>query len=191
MRTDTGWGCRGWTFIEMILVTAIFLIVMTGVLVFLNVQSDFWELSTTQTDTRSDVERVMADMTKELRLARRVTPGVAPNITIPAGNASITFFVPTDVNPPAGVLDALGNVEWNTNNPIQFTYDAASQQLRRIEGGVTRVVANDVTSTTFRDQVTDNTLLANEVKMALTIQRTTPHRRVVPASATTVVKLRK
>ena len=190
MRTDTGWGYRGWTFIEMVVVTVVLIVVITGVLVFLNIQSDFWELSTTQTDTRSDVERAMADMTKELRLARRVTPGVAPNITVAPGNAAITFYVPTDMDGLTGVLDSIGNVEWNTANPIQFTYDAASQQLRRIEGGVTRVLANDVTSATFRDQATDNTLLANEVKMALTIQRTTPHRRTVPASATTVVRLR-
>ena len=186
-------GPQGWTLVEAVLVALIFLVVMTGVMVFLNTQSDFWEYSTTQTDGRADVERAVTEMAKELRLARRVTAGTAPNITIPAspGNTTMTFYVPTDMDGSTGVLDSIGNVEWNTNNPIQFTYDAASQQLRRIEGGVvTRVLGTDIAAATFSDQAIDNTLLSNEVKIAATLQRITPHRRTVTTSATTIVKLR-
>lgn len=185
-------GRQGWTLVEAVLVTVLFLVVMAGIMLFLNTQSDFWEYSTTQVDGRSDVERAVAEMAKELRLARRVTPGVAPNITIPSapGNTTITFFVPTDMDGSNGVLDSTGNVEWNTNHPIQFTYDAASQQLQRIEGGATRVLGTDITSATFSDQAIDSTVLSNEVKIAATLQRITPHRRTVTVSATTIVKLR-
>ena len=171
---------------------SVFLVVVGGVVNFLNQQSDFWEYSTTQTDMRADIERGLQNTATELRLARRVTAGVAPNITIPAspGNTSITFYVPTDMDGLTGVLNSTGDVEWNAANPIQFTYDAASKQLRRIEGGATRVLTTDITAATFTDTTMDNTLLSNEVRISLTMQRTTPHRRTVTASGATVVKLR-
>ena len=102
----------------------------------------------------------------------------------------MTLFLPTDVDGTNGVLDTLGNVEWNTLNPIQYVYTAATRQLTRIEGATTRVLANDVTSATFDDQQTDATLLATEVRIRLTVQRVTPFRRTVSASANTVVRLR-
>ncbi len=183
---------QGWTILEMMLAGSVFMIVSGGVVTFLNQQSDFWEYSTTQTDVRADVERALQNMSMELRLARRVTPGAAPNITIPASpnNTAVTFYVPTDVDGLTGVLNSLGDVEWNEANPIQFTYDAASRQLRRIEGGATRILGTDITAATFRDITMDNTLLSNEVRINVTMQRTTPHQRIVTASGATVVKLR-
>ena len=186
----------GWTLIEAVLAAAMLLVVLGGILAFLSLQTDFWELATTQTDSRSEVERTMGVMVNELRLARRVTAGIPPNITIPAapGNTMITFFVPTDTDaPPAnGVLDANGDVQWNTDaaHAIQFTHDAPSQQLRRIQGGVTRVLATQVTSATFSDQAIDGTLASNEVRIAVTTQYTTARQRPVAMSATTVVRLR-
>ena len=183
---------EGWTLIEAVLATTMLLVVFGGALALLNLQSDFWELATTQTDSRSEVERIMASVVKELRLARRVTAGIAPNISIPAapGNTTMTFYVPTDVDGDHTVLDAIGAVEWNTADPIQLTYDAASQQLRRLQGGVTRVLATHVTAATFSDQAIDGTLASNEVRVALTTQQMTAHQRPVAMSASTVVRLR-
>ena len=102
----------------------------------------------------------------------------------------MVLFLPADVDGTNGVLDALGNLEWDTLNPIQYIYNAGTGQLTRVEGATTRVLAHDVTSAAFDDQQTDATLLATELRIRLTVQRVTPFRRTVSASANTVVRLR-
>ena len=176
--------CSGWTLLELAMSGSILLVVIGGVVGFLNQQTDFWEHSTTQTDVRSDLERAMDAMARELRNAQRVTPGTMPSITIPnsPGNTTMTLYIPTAVD------SVTGAITWSS--AIQYAYDPASQQLRRIQDGATRVLAMNVTAATFSDAAIDNTLFSNEARIAVTVQRTTPHRRTVTASASTVVRLR-
>jgi len=185
-------NARGFTFVEVFISGIILAIMAVAVLELLTRQSDFFEVSTTAGELRTDAERAVGDIARELRLATRDTPGVAPSITVPAapGNTAVTFFVPQDVDGQNGVLDAIGDVEWDATNPIQFQYDAAARQLRRVEGAAVRVVANDVEAVTFEDRAIDNSLYNDEVKVNLTLSRTTPHRRTVAETASTVVRLR-
>ena len=57
-------------------------------------------------------------------------------------------------------------------------------------GAAQQIVATDVISALFDDQTTDATLYANEVRIRLTTQRTTPHNRTVSAAATMRVQLK-
>lgn len=174
----------GWTLLELIMAGSVLLIVVAAAFNFLNVQTDLWEYSTTQTDTRSDLERALDAMARELRNARRVTPGSSPSITIPnaPGNTTMTLYIPDAVD------TATGAVTWS--DAIQYVYDSPSQQLRRVQDGDTRILASNVTAATFTDKAIDNTLYANEVKVAVTLQRTTPHQRTVTASGSSIVRLR-
>ena len=185
-------GQEGLLFVEMMITGALFALIAVTIMQFLTNQSDAVQTSMYQSDLRSDVQQAIRTMTGELQMARRTAAETPPSVNVPAapGNTTMTLFLPTDVDGTNGILDALGNVEWNTLNPIQYVYDAAAQQLTRVEGAATRVLANDVTSATFDDQQTDATLLATEVRIQLTVQRVTPFGRTVSASANTVVRLR-
>lgn len=175
---------RGWTLLELVMSASILLVVIAAVLNFLSLQTDFWEYSTTQTDVRSDLEHAMDAMARELRSAQRVTPGSSPSITIPNApdNTTMTLYVPTAVDSSTGIIT------WSS--AIQYTYDPASQQLRRVQDGITRILASNVTSAAFTDKAIDSTLYSNEVKVAVTLQRTTPHQRAVTVNASTIVRLR-
>lgn len=185
-------GQDGLFFVELMVTGLLFALVAVTLMQFLTNQSDAVQLSMYQNDLRSEVQQALRTMVGELQMARRTAVETPPSVSIPAapGNTTMTVFLPTDVDGTNGVLDALGNVEWNTANPIQYVYTAATRQLTRVEGATTRVFANDVTSATFDDQQTDATLLATEVRMKLTLQRVTPYQRTVSASANAVVRLR-
>jgi hypothetical protein len=112
----------------------------------------------------------------------------------------MTFYLPADLDAGDGnttIVDAIGNIEWNNANPVNFTYDAAARQLQRIQGGNTVILANDVDSVLFEDLTTQTaqgivptTLYNNEIKITLTLRRTTPQGRPVAATAIEIVKLR-
>jgi len=192
MHTTQRLARAGFTLVEAMFTTLILAVVAVMVLQFLSSQSDFWEVSMHQSDLRSAAERAIHEMSRELRLATRTPAETPPSVSVPGapGNTSMTLFVPTDVDGLNGVLDAIGAVEWNQANPIQYQYDAPSRQLRRVQGAATTIIANDVASVAFDDQPIDATLLANEIRIRLTLQRTTSRQRAVTANATSVVRLR-
>ena len=84
----------------------------------------------------------------------------------------------------------MGNTEWDLANPVQYTYVPAQRQLVRIRAGEQVLLATDVTGVAFADATLDPTLYRNEVKVTLTLQKTTPQRRTVSATAAELVKLR-
>ena len=75
-------------------------------------------------------------------------------------------------------------------NAIQYVYVPAQLQLQRVQGANQVVLANDVQAVTFEDVTIDPTLSINEVKITMTMQRTTPQGRTVSATVVEIVKLR-
>ena len=192
MKARTRIGQRGIALFEAMLVTSIGVLISVVLLECLNQGSDFWELSTTQADLGTREEIVMDEMVRELRSATRTAQTSPPKISIPPSpnNTQLTFYLATDLDGNGLILDATGNLEWDTNNPVQYQYAPSTRQLRRLVGATQRVLASDVASVTFADQAIDSSLANNEVKIVLTLQRTTPHQRVVTTTATPLVKLR-
>jgi hypothetical protein len=154
--------------------------------------SDLWWTTNTQADVRIRSQQAVNRMVSELRSATRTAAGAPPNAVIPASplNTSITFSLPADLDLNGLIIDANGNTEWNNAAPVQYVFVPAQQQLVRIQGGQQTVLASDVLAATFDDRTTVPTLSNNEVRMSLTVQRTTPQRRTVSATAVEIVKLR-
>ena len=192
MNNNTHDRQRGLVLVEIMMVAGIMIIVSTLIFQFFAQGVDAWELSSYQGDLHTHAALAMEEMVKELRVATRTAVATPPKISIPAapGNTQIWFYLPRDLDANGLIIDAAGNVEWDNNNVIQYQFVPASRQLQRVAGANLRVLANDVTAVTFNDQTSDATLLANEVKISLTLQKTTPHRRVITVSSTSVVKLR-
>ena len=59
----------------------------------------------------------------ELRNATRTAPASPPNISIPGApnNISIQFYLPNQDEDGINI-DAFGNTQWNTGNPITYVY---------------------------------------------------------------------
>ncbi|OGX38920.1 MAG: hypothetical protein A3C53_02305 [Omnitrophica WOR_2 bacterium RIFCSPHIGHO2_02_FULL_68_15] len=154
--------------------------------------SDLWWTTTTQGEVRTRSQQTVNRIVSELRSATRATQTAPPNATIPAppANTSVTFFLPADLDLNGLIIDAAGNTEWDVAFPVQYVFVPAQQQLLRIQGGQQTVMANDVTAAAFDDRGTLATLSNNEIRVSLTVQRTTPQRRTVSATSVEIVKLR-
>jgi len=182
----------GFTLVETIVAGGLLVSMSLIAMLWLTGTSTLWWTSTTQAQVRSDMQQSMSRMTAELRSATRSAAGSPPNAVIPAapGNTTITFYLPTDADANGTIIDALGNIEWDVANPIQYNYVAASQQVQRVQAGQTIILANSVTSATFDALNTNATLLPNEVRITMTMQKPTPQGRTVSSTSIVTVKLR-
>ncbi len=186
---------NGFTFIELIVAGTLFTVISLIALLWVTSTMTLWSTTSTQDMLREAAEQTMNRMVSELRNATRtatVSPP-NPNATIPAapGNTTITFYLPVK-NPDGSITDNIGNTQWGLPTPtaLQFTYVPAAKQVRRVSGASTIVYGNDVQSLTFDDVTTNASLYNNEVRIALTLQKTTTEQRTVSARATSIVKLR-
>ena len=183
---------QGLTLVEMLVTTLVYPAIALMALQMLATKWDAMTFAMFQGDVRTHAHLAVTEMAKELRMGARLPGEVAPSINVPTapGNTSVTFFVPTDVDGTNGVLDVLGQMEWDTTNPITYQYDAALRQVLRTEGGATRVIANDVTAVAFQDQAIDAGLQADEVRIVMTVQRVTPGGRAARADIAAIVTAR-
>ena len=154
--------------------------------------SDLWWTTGTQSEVRIRSQQAVNRIVSELRSATRTAPASPPNAVIPAapGNTTMTFYLPKDIDLNGLIIDANGNTEWDVGAPVQYTYAPAQRQLLRTQNGQQTVMASDVSAAAFDDRTTLAALGANEVRVSLTVQRTTPQGRTVLASSSEIVKLR-
>ncbi len=183
---------RGFTLVETMVAGGILMSMGLITVLWLTGTSSLWWTSTTQAQVRSDVQQSVSRMAAELRSATRAAAGSPPNAVVPAtpGNTTITFYLPADADGDGTIVDAIGNIEWDLANAIQYNYVAASRQIQRVRAGQTTILANNVTSVTFDAANTDATLAPNEMRITLAMQKTTPQGRTVSASSIATVKLR-
>ena len=182
----------GFTLVELMVTFAIVMAGGAALLLFLQQQTSFIETTSTGGDVRTRAQLALETVANELRLATRKAGGSPPNVTIPAapGNTSLTLYLPADVNGDGRIVDAQGNVEWNTATPVQYQYDAGNNQLLRTAGASTRVVVSNVSGVIFEDQTHNGALNSNEIKVRLTLQQATAHQRTLSSATSMIVKLR-
>ncbi|MBI3320947.1 MAG: hypothetical protein HYZ91_01615 [Candidatus Omnitrophica bacterium] len=185
-RTFTPPFRAGFTLVETLIVGSLLMSISVVLAVWLTGVSDLWWTSSTFSHSQTSVQLAVSRVVAELRSATSSGVSSPPNILIAAGNASMTFYLPA-----AGVVDANGNLVWDVANPIQYVYVPAQQQLQRLQGGQTVVLATQVTAIRFDDITTDVSLSANELRVQLTQQMTTPGGRTLPAvTVNEIVRLR-
>jgi len=183
---------QGFTLVETMVAGTLLVSLSLIATLWLTGVSDLWWTTTTQSDVRTATQQALSRMLSELRSATRTAAGSPPNAVIPAapGNTTLTFYLPADVDGNGLIIDALGNTEWNVATPVQYAYVPAQRRLVRIQAGQQVVLATDVTAVAFEDASLNPALYQNEVKITLTLQRVTPQRRTVSATAAEIVKLR-
>jgi type II secretory pathway pseudopilin PulG len=183
----------GFNLVEMIAATAIFIILAVITLSFFVQGSNMWRLTSDQSDLRSFSRSAIAYMTQELRSATRRPEALdyandPPYLYIPPkpNNNSITFYLPLS---DGAIVDTAGNTIWDTDHPVQYYYNAGTKQLLRQQDENQRIIANDVSSVAFEDSSTTAALNISQVKITLTIAKTSTAKITTNVTLTGIVKL--
>ncbi|MFH1202136.1 MAG: hypothetical protein V1674_04520 [Candidatus Omnitrophota bacterium] len=183
---------KAFTLTELIVGTAI-LVIITGLLFTLLLgMLDISELGSTESRVQQEARQAMEIMTSELKSSDRT------KIVLPAGpsySPTISFYLPTDLDGDGTIIAAAtGNIEWN---PTVYTYSIVSgpmgiSQLRRTGGGQPdKVLANYVVSVLFADHNIDANLALDEARIILKVRKNVPKKqRPFEVELNGVVKLR-
>lgn len=183
----------GLTMIEVLLTAIIFIIVLEVMYGIYFSGLDIWETARFKAEIQSEARSALNYMISELRNATRTsTQNPSPNLSIPStpNNKSIMFYLPKDKDGDGLVTDSDGDIEWATNNQIDYQYIPGQKELRRLEKGEQKIIAEDVSGVQFIDIDIDPTLAINELKVILTLERNTPKQRNISTTLSFIVALR-
>ncbi len=179
---------KGVTLIEVMIVVAISTVLGAAISYILLIGGSSWHSGDAEVQVDQEARRGMYTMVRELRNTRPL----AAIINVPAdGNFynTVTFRTPQAVLVVSGgktfytpVVNATNSIVWG--NPV--TYSVVNNQLRRTSGASVTVLANNVTSVTFRRQATALDIL----EIAIQTSKTTPQQRVITATLNCAVKMR-
>ena len=127
----------GFSLVELMLVMALMSIFSMFIVNLVMLSRHAYEIQLSSTRVRDEAKRGIEAMLKELRQTSLSNPN---GVTIAGGNAQINFAVPNQVT-QAGIQS------WR---PVEFSYDAANQQIVRTEGGANpSVLAKQIQSLQF------------------------------------------
>lgn len=183
----------GFTLIEALVVTAILFFALEIFYAIYLSGLEIRETTLCQNELQSQARIGLKFMVSELRNATRTSmQNPSPNLSIPStpNNTDIQFYLPEDKDNDGLITDENGDIEWATNNPIQYQYIAGLEVLRRLEKGVQKILAHDVNEVQFIDIDIDPILSINELKIILTLNKTTSRGRDISVTLSAIVALR-
>ncbi|MBI2932957.1 MAG: prepilin-type N-terminal cleavage/methylation domain-containing protein [Planctomycetes bacterium] len=114
---------RGFTFLEMAIALAIFVITLTAVYMVFSAGQSTYTTGITRQELDNQVRLVLDEMTNEIRQANPATLQVA---ALASGDQSLTFFLP--VEGAAGFDPAAGRPNWQAA-PIQYVTEPSEGEL--------------------------------------------------------------
>jgi len=130
---------NGFTMVEVLVVAFLFGIILAATMVVLSTGRLSWNAGSSETDIQQECRKGMNAMVKELRQAGALT---IPNVPPDNNNyTTITFQVPTAVSVTGATWSAAINYSLGGLN---------NQQLIRTQSGASTVLANNITTLTFR-----------------------------------------
>lgn len=185
----------GFTLVEILIASAISTVAITMIYAIYMSGNDLWEIKRYRTDLEAANRQALTAMATELKGATRNSTQIpSPNLFIPAvpNNNQITFYLPGDKDGDGLITNATsGNIEWITTNFIRYLYVPLQKQLQRVEqNGQQKNLSNDVSNIQFIDNSMDSSLYLNEVKVILTLNKTTPRRRMLATTSSARIRLR-
>ncbi len=131
-------GNHGFSIAELLVTVVIFSIVSAGVYTTFLVGSRSWQTGRVTTELRQELRKAMDWMREDLRQSGG-SSSISGSVVEGAGSpaASVTFQIASSVSG--------GNIVWSSD--IQYVIGGTnSDQLHRITGGVTRIIARDMQS---------------------------------------------
>lgn len=137
----------GFTFIEMMIVLAVFIIVGESLAFILSSGEGAWFMSDARIVASQECRRAMSSVIREIRQS---SPSVITNC--PADGiwrlAQINFSIPADIDNDGDVVDISDAIEWS---PVTFV-TTGQAQLERQDGNANTVLCNNVMRVYFRRQ---------------------------------------
>jgi prepilin-type N-terminal cleavage/methylation domain-containing protein len=184
---------KGFTLVEVLMASFIGAMVIGVLFAVFSAGNDLYEVKRTQADLQGQARNALDEMSSELKQATRAsnqTP--SPNLFFPTSpdNRNIDFCLPMDLDANGYLTNTNGTIEWDTTNHIQYLYNATGRQIIRMKNGVDKTLANNVLDVRYIDITYDSSLAINELKIVLSLSKTTPHGRTMSTAATATVKLR-
>ncbi len=184
-------GNNAFTLIEMMVVMAIFTIIAGAMVRILLAGGASWRVGEAQIQVVQEARKGMSGMLRELSQTRpsQITGVPADDsfynsiaFRIPSGTTGLIVGAAQNTD---GAIDAGGNVIWSAQ--IQYSRGGANnKQLLRTTGGISTVIANNVTSLTFRRLASTPDI----VEITIGTQRTTTESRLIQYSLSNKTKLR-
>ncbi|MBN1587558.1 MAG: hypothetical protein JW937_09070 [Candidatus Omnitrophica bacterium] len=187
-------SCAGLSVMEVMVSTAI----LSGILIALAMiqvsGKDMYEIGQARADMQAQARNAIQRIGDDLRNATVTSAGIpSPNLQIaaaPPNNTGLTFSIPSDLDGNGLITDANGQLEWDTGNPITYQFLADTSQLVRRQGANTTVLANNVQSVEFFNFMMDSGLEREELRIDLTLVKTTGTQRVITYDYSTVIQVR-
>lgn len=161
----------GFTMVELMCVTGLMSIFSLFIVMMAMVSRTAWEMQISSVVVRSEAKKAMESVTKELHQTSLSNPN---GVVVLPDNTGINFAVPDVVS-----LDDI--VSWR---PVEFSYDAANQQLIRTEGGA------NATTLARRVQAVQFTLANNVVTATIQTGGTTPRGTAISSLQTVQATMR-
>lgn len=186
----------GFTLIEVLIASALTAMVIVIIYSIYAAGGDIWEIKRYQTDLKAQGRQVISEVISELRKTTRTSSQTpSPNLIIPASpnNNNITFYLPQVANNSVVTNATDGSITWDMNNTIQYVFDLSTKEVKRIETigpAGNRTMAHDVTNIQFIDNSINSSLYLDELKVLVTLAKTTPRQRNISATLSSVIKLR-
>ncbi len=183
----------GFTLVEVLIASAISMVTIGLMLGIYMAGNDFWEIKKSQADLQAQARIALTQMSSELKKATRTsTQNPSPNLDIPSqpNNKNIDFCLPADNDENGLLIDAAGNIEWDTNNVIKYQFIPGQKELRRLEKGNIKILAADVSGVEFIDASIDSQLSITELRINLTLSMDTSHKRAITTTLSSTVQLR-
>jgi prepilin-type N-terminal cleavage/methylation domain-containing protein len=182
---------RGFTLIESLIVAVILTALFSITTQFFIQTSNVWQSTTTESDLRLAARGAIEEMSNDLRYATRLSNQTAPSILIPLkpNNNNLTFYLPNE----STRYNYDGDIIWETgaSNTIIYQRNATSNTLDKVVGSSTpEVVACNVTGVEFEDVAINPDLYSDEVRVILVLQKTTPLKKNVTVSLSSIINLR-
>ena len=183
---------RGVTLIEVMIAATILVLAASFMLKGYLSGISLGEFAQEEASLQAQARNALTAMVMELKNATRSGYPAAPGIFIPAtpNNTRIRFYLPNDLDGNGLLTDASGALEWGMAFPLQYQYVSNDRTLIRVENGVPRVLVSNVQDVRFIDISIDPALTGNEVKMILTLSKTTARQRQVTFTLSGIVRLR-
>lgn len=166
---------QGFSLVEMMIVAIVGSLIIGGLYAVLIIGKNNWEINRDRVELQQNLRTAFEWMRKDLRQA-----GVATITGVPAdgsSNTSITFQTPSTVSS--------GSVVWAS----AITYargGTGSAQLLRTVGGVSKIIAQNVSALQFSRTASDPEVIL----ITLQVQKNTPQHGVMTIARTAEVKAR-
>lgn len=180
---------RGFSVLELFIAITLFIVIMGALFLVISPSIDSFQLSSAQLDLESEVRRAIDTMTSELMQTRiaKITEGPvnADNINYNA----IRFAVPYDIDTDGDIINDNQVMEWSDASPANWTvrYSLVGSQIIRSAGdGLNPVLANNISSLTFRRPSYN----PNTIEINISAQKSTSKNRSVQVSLSSLIKMR-